>query len=167
MNLIGYCPKCTIDTEVTDYKCSMCHTDININDIIDLNFDNYNYIALNNKSFSSISYIDTNINNSIDSSIVYFVDYVYLDADEREKFSNVSFEYITDEPILKQLEIEKQPLFKFEYQYCDDIYGCDICFDEENQTIKTSCGCTMKYCYSCIKTMDNICCVCKNKLFIK
>jgi hypothetical protein len=131
----------------------MCHTDININDIIELNFDNYNYI-------------DTNINNSIDSNITYFIEYVYLDADERQKFSNISHEYIIDGPILKQLELEDQPLFKFkfEYKYCDDIHGCDICFDEENKTIKTSCGCTTKYCYSCIKTMNDTCCVCKNKL---
>ena len=55
---------------------------------------------------------------------------------------------------------------KSEYEYIinEDVYGCDICFEEEIQTIKTECGCSAKYCKECINKMENKCCVCKNYL---
>ncbi|AYV76149.1 MAG: hypothetical protein Terrestrivirus4_197 [Terrestrivirus sp.] len=55
---------------------------------------------------------------------------------------------------------------KSEYEYVIDenVYGCDICFEEEIQTIKTECGCSAKYCKGCINKMENKCCVCKNYL---
>ncbi|AYV76077.1 MAG: hypothetical protein Terrestrivirus4_125 [Terrestrivirus sp.] len=46
----------------------------------------------------------------------------------------------------------------------EELHGCDICFEEDIITVKTSCGCTTKYCSTCIKNMNNKCCVCKNKL---
>jgi len=46
----------------------------------------------------------------------------------------------------------------------EELHGCDICFEEDIVTVKTSCGCTTKYCSGCIKNMNNKCCVCKNKL---
>lgn len=157
MNLIGYCPKCTIDNEVIDDKCSSCHTDINVNDIVELVIDNnaeYNSIYFTNNSSYDLG--SSKLNST------YYVDYVYLDASERKKFSQASFDLLANEPILKQI-MSKQPIAPT-YEHYDDISGCDICFDENIQTIKTSCGCTTKYCSACIVTMNNTCCVCKNNL---
>lgn len=46
----------------------------------------------------------------------------------------------------------------------EEIHGCDICFEEDILSVKTSCGCTTKYCSMCIKNMNNKCCVCKKNL---
>lgn len=42
-------------------------------------------------------------------------------------------------------------------------YECNVCFDISDIQ-QTDCGCTMKYCLSCIKKINNVCSVCKNLL---
>lgn len=61
-------------------------------------------------------------------------------------------------------ENDKSKIVKDIYEFDLNIYGCDICLNEEVQTVITYCGCTTKYCTTCIYKMNDKCCVCKRHL---